>query len=418
MSSKKPYPNDMPCPCGSEKIYKKCCKKTKVKYFIDGDKIIKEIPMFKETQEMLNDELEKFKELYGRYPKNEPIMAFAPVFANEVILQITYALRHNGISEDYIYAYYRTNGLFPCNSNKKIMSDIDIKEFEKFRQEYKKLFTAEIHDSINVLQFVQFMNPVIEEHSDYIIESIIMVLNDFIRRHGEDYDITEYKLTTEIDYYLFSAIKTIKTLNSIQRLKDVHMTECIYALGRSLFENYMYLCNINKNEHFFNDKLLPKVDNDNYTFVIKANGQIDYTKIIKNHDNTIQNVHIKLSDLKKHLEYNEDLDIYNIFYQTACQYVHVDVLSAKNYFSIIDPYEELDPSLIAYSIVATLAVMLVSQFGKYRNTQEQYRKDIEYLCKNVLKDKVISGLLIGNQIPEQKNDILDLLKKRIESEFN
>lgn len=201
-------------------------------------------------------------------------------------------------------------------------------------------------------------------------------------------------------------------------LKDEHMTECIYALGRGIFENYMYLCNINSKIGFFENRLLPKADVENYSFKIKENGQIDYNKVIKNSaPETVKNIYIKLSELKDALEFNEDKEIYDMFYQTACQYVHVDVLSAKNYFATINPYDEVDSSLIAYLIIIVLSAMLLSQFGKYRESQEQYCKDISHLCKNKLNERLTFCLMLANQDSEHKNEILDLLKKRIETEF-
>lgn len=220
-----------------------------------------------------------------------------------------------------------------------------------------------------------------------------------------------------MDYYLFSTVKTIKTLTSIRKLKDEHMTECIYALSRGIFENYLYLCKINKEEKFFSEKLLPKVD-DNYVFATYPDGRINYKKVIKttDKDSSAQYIGIKLFELLKDSEIGLDKDIYNIFYETACQYVHVDVLSAKNYFSCVDPYDEIDPSIIAYMIAIALTGMVLGQIAKYRGTQEQYKEDISHLFENKFKDALISCLMIANQDTEHKNDILDLFRERIELE--
>ena len=48
-------------------------------------------------------------------------------------------------------------------------------------------------------------------------------------------------------------------------------------------------------------------------------------------------------DLVDTLPYQNDKGMYDIFYKTACQFVHVDVMSAKSYFSVVDPYDEIDP---------------------------------------------------------------------------
>lgn len=63
MKKKKRYPSTMPCPCGSGKKYKDCCKNKDVKYILDDNTIIKKIPMRDELYEMLLREREEIKKL-------------------------------------------------------------------------------------------------------------------------------------------------------------------------------------------------------------------------------------------------------------------------------------------------------------------------------------------------------------------
>lgn len=418
MKNKTVYPDTMPCPCGSNKKYKDCCKKKKVEYFLDGNILTKSIPIHNEVHKMLEVEIERFKQLYGRDLKDEEfVCTFSPIYNDDNMMHMIYAFRNAGIPENKIYAYYKTDGLIPCELNEDIMPEKDIEEFKFYCEEYDRLISEETENSMNSLQYTLSCNDMLESNFDDISQTIVMVLNDFIRRHSKTLEITNYKMTDEIDYYLFSGVKTIKTLTSIKKLKDEHMTECIYALSRGIFENYMYLCKINKDEKFFSEKLLPKVD-DSYTFATYPDGRTNYKKVIKTTDKdfSFKYIGIKLYDILKDTEIDLDKEIYNIFYETACQYVHVDVLSAKNYFSCVDPYDEIDPSIIAYMIAITLSVMLLGQMAKYRGTQEQYKKDISHLFESNFKDVLTSCLMIANQDPEYKNDILDLFRERIELE--
>lgn len=116
------------------------------------------------------------------------------------------------------------------------------------------------------------------------------------------------------------------------------------------------------------------------------------------------------------LPYKEDRSLYDIFYTTACQYVHVDVMSAKSYFSIINPYDEIDPSLIACLIILTLAVFLLSQISRHRDVQELYTRDVEYLSNKNLKKKLNYCLNIANSDAEHPNAIYDLLLARLNYE--
>ncbi|MDR3314019.1 MAG: DUF5677 domain-containing protein [Oscillospiraceae bacterium] len=152
----------------------------------------------------------------------------------------------------------------------------------------------------------------------------------------------------------FSALKTVKTLQSVMHLKENHLAECIYALSRGVFENYMYMCNINCDPALFYKKLLPKVDEENYTFAERSDGKIDFRNVINKHTGAKTSVGINISELKEKLPYDNDRDLYTVFYQSACQYVHVDIMSAKSYFSTVNPYDEIDRSLIATLITSIL----------------------------------------------------------------
>ena len=72
--------------------------------------------------------------------------------------------------------------------------------------------------------------------------------------------------------------------------------------------------------------------------------------------------------------------LYQTFYITACQYVHVDVMSAQSYFSKCDPYDELDRTLIASLIVGLLSVFLLLQIASNDTTltaNYRLRKQVE-----------------------------------------
>ena len=91
-------------------------------------------------------------------------------------------------------------------------------------------------------------------------------------------DLEKFEMKNEKDYFAFSALKTIRTLQSIKVLNEDYLPECIYSLGRGIFENYMYICSINKKENFFQEIILSKLP-DGFVFEKNENGQINYNKI-------------------------------------------------------------------------------------------------------------------------------------------
>lgn len=408
-------PNTKQCPCGSGKKYYRCCKKKNFKFvFNDDGDIVKEIPIHTDMIPILNDLKARFKQYYGREPgDNDYFLSFSPVTNNELLLQAMYTFRNAGVSEDRIYAYYKSDGLFPCHLNSELLPQREMDEFNVLCEEYNKAMLPQVGNSINALQFVMLTTPVIQENASYVVNATIDVLNDYIHKHCDLDKILEYQISTPLGYCVFSAQKTLKTLRSVQQLQEAHLTECIYTLGRSVFENYMYICTINKDPDFFYKRLLPKIDQNNYSFATRSDGRIDYRKVIKHSTGKEQSIHVNISDLVANLPHDVDKEIYFSFYTSACQYVHVDVMSAKSYFSTYDPYDEIDPCLTAFLIIGLLSVLLLVEISSNIATNDQFRSDVDYLFKRNLQPKLSLCLSIINTDPEHKNEMLDLFIRRI-----
>jgi len=357
----------------------------------------------------------KFEEYYGRSPGTDDfVTAFAPNYGDEILVQMVYAMRKIGIPDDTIYAYYQSDGLLPCDQNIDLLSEVELKEYKALCEEYETRLNADNENGhINSLQFVVLSSSYIEECVDYTIEAVISSLNDFIHRHSENPSMFEYRMTSELDYCAFSALKTIRTLESIQKLKEDYLTECIYTLGRSVFENYAYLCSINHDPHLFPKKLLPRIDSENYSFATYPDGRINYAQVIHKNTGEQSSIRVHVGDLVSKLPSDIDRELYAIFYQTACQYVHVDIMSAKSYFSTPDPFDEINPALIAALIVCALSNLVLLEISEHKDVHPQFRQDIQFLCGENLKEKLINSLELANSDPEHQNAILDLLIRRM-----
>lgn len=257
------------------------------------------------------------------------------------------------------------------------------------------------------------MTTILESNLEYTMEALNACMNNFIRRHSKELKICDFEMRSELDYCMFSALKTIKTLESIQKLREVNLSECIYALGRGIFENYMYLCALNGEEDFFTKKLLPRVDEANYRFVVREDGSVNYRRIVHKETGESRSAEVSNKELIRSLPYAEDREIYNVFYSKACQYVHVDVLSAKSYFGVIDPYDEVNPALVAELIIAVIAVMLLDQLRINRVVEEQFEDDAGYLCGKLAKILKICLEMVQADT-EHPNAVLGVLRKRVD----
>ena len=409
--------DDVLCPCNSGKSYKKCCKKTNFKWGYADGALAKQIHMNREVLDIIEDQKQLFINLYGRRPlENEYLFPFEGISGNEMCLEMVYIMREADISEDKIYAYYKSKGLFPCKENKKNISKMDLQEFSDLCDEYNELISAPLsNNETNILQYVSFANDYLSNIYEQSNEALSMAMNDFIRRHSKIDTFLDYEVSTVVDYCIFSLYKTIKVLKSIKKLYDEHMTESIYALARGLFENYMYINAINQDEDFFATKISPKTDTGNYSFAKNPDGKVNYNRVIHNITGETSSIRVNIADLKKYFICLKDEELYELFYQTACQYVHVDVLSAKNYFYESDPYDEIDPAIIASIISITLAALLLNQVSRVHCTSKQFTKDITFLF-NKIKPELLTSFEIAYGDPEHKNEVFNVFIERLKEE--
>ena len=414
------YDDAKPCPCGSQKTYNTCCKLKSIRWgFDESGALVKQLPMSLETEEKLKATDHLFEQYYGRKPdKEDYVFSFTPIYQDELLFKVMKALRLSGIPPEDIYAYYKTDGLLASSVNDQFISEKDKKDYMNYRDEYCKAINEPLADAINTIQLTAYGNELLISTFDKVQERLIGSLNDFIHRHSNKPNgIYNYEMQSEVDYLLFSAIKTIKTMKGIALLIDEQIPECIHALGRSLFENYMYLNKINCDPSFFKMKLLPKVDKVHFQFVTKKDKTIDHNKVFHIETGDIYNIHVIIAELKKSFKNPEDQVLYDLYYCNSCQYVHVDVLSATNYFSTYDPYDELNPSLQAAISTASISILLYNALIHNRLVSSRFYQDGSYLIRQLTKD-LLAAIELVNCDPKHKQPIFSTLLKRLQTLYS
>lgn len=413
------YDDAKPCPCGSQKTYNTCCKLKSIRWgFDESGALVKQLPMSLETEEKLKATDHLFEQYYGRKPdKEDYVFSFTPIYQDELLFKVMKALRLSGIPPEDIYAYYKTDGLLASSVNDQFISEKDKKDYMNYRDEYCKAINEPLADAINTIQLTAYGNELLISTFDKVQERLIGSLNDFIHRHSNKPNgIYNYEMQSEVDF-LFSAIKTIKTMKGIALLIDEQIPECIHALGRSLFENYMYLNKINCDPSFFKMKLLPKVDKVHFQFVTKKDKTIDHNKVFHIETGDIYNIHVIIAELKKSFKNPEDQVLYDLYYCNSCQYVHVDVLSATNYFSTYDPYDELNPSLQAAISTASISILLYNALIHNRLVSSRFYQDGSYLIRQLTKD-LLAAIELVNCDPKHKQPIFSTLLKRLQTLYS
>ena len=372
------------------------------------------IPMSKEMLNGLLKLKQEFRDMYGNdVDKNSETpyvywnifddqKPYSPLFIN--------IMRKCEIPEYLVYAYYKT-GRIITEENEKFLTKEDLKEFDYYCREYKKLMNKNLkNNQCNIIQLVNLANYQLSATFEKIYSYLHNTLHDCLKRHLEErQDFLNYKISSEIDYIGFCCIKTLKDLESIRTLLDMRMVENIYCICRSLFEAYIQIVNLAHNNSFF-DSVLTNVANCKYDFKTLPDGSVNYNELIIKKQKTKD---ISIKELCKNSPYKTDNDLYDIFYRSACQFIHLDVMSAKSYFHGYDPFYEIDSSLIAALTGITFLTLMISEFSNIKCLKPQYKKDSKYLANQLKKDLIFSYKIITSD-EYNRNELFNSIINRLE----
>ncbi|WGW10644.1 hypothetical protein LWF01_10905 [Saxibacter everestensis] len=219
-----------------------------------------------------------------------------------------------------------------------------------------------------------------------------------------------FRIRTPVDYCLFSVIKTKRTLESLERLSDAGVPQSVYALARSVFENTLFLDAIAQDDSIFWENISPKVDEENYTFGSYADGRVNYNHVVHRNTGIRADVNLRVSDLAKRSTAAPHVaELYSLFYITACQFVHVDVLSAQSYFDDPDPFDQLDPDIVASLVAMVLIGDFIRALVSVDGINLQFRRDAVHALAD-LSVVLDNSLELASSDPEHRNDVLDVLR--------
>lgn len=126
-----------PCPCGTGKKYKSCCYDKAFNWVTAEDgSIAREVPLSDKSRELLQAQVERFKEKFGREPGPEDKLFWEE--PEHVEHQVTQAMRRAGLPPAMVYAYEKT-GLLVTEKNRNLIPEADLAEWNAAWDEYEKL---------------------------------------------------------------------------------------------------------------------------------------------------------------------------------------------------------------------------------------------------------------------------------------
>jgi hypothetical protein len=415
-----PYPLESDCPCGSQLTYRTCCASKRYQFVYDDEgNIVRRVPLIDEVTEELKDAKKSFEALYGREMSGNDLVFGHLSDPTQSVYASARMLMSAGLDPAFAYAYVRSDGLLPTELNTDYISEIDLELFTGFVDEYREPVDLE-QGQIPSFVFVSSGNELIGETVETAFTCMRMVLIDFLSRHMSAEQRrarmepnrtrkVEFLVRSPADYALFSALKTKQTLDSLKLLSTGHDAASIYSIARSVFENTVYLDSIADDASIFWDGISPKTDAENFKFGRHADGRVNFNHVIHKQTGVRAPTVMRFSELAQAKQRSSQTrDLYALFYVTASQYVHVDVLSARGYFYDADPFDELDQVLLASLLALVLIGDLLRALQRSEGVQESYAQDVRSFLASMV-DRLLEVIAYVNSDPDHVNEVFDSL---------
>lgn len=416
-----------PCPCGSGKIYSTCCALKDFSYEYDENgEVVRVVPIDEEMVDAINGLSQAFESLYGRRPSDHDTMFGHIMDPTDSVYGMARHLMRAGLKERFAYAYTRTDGLLVTESNVDVIPDPDLDLFTEHVELYEESLASDpVDGSINSLAYVSRGNAFLRDIAESASSQINMVVTDFLTRHLPDeyvrprlspsrFDAADFKLRTPLDYALFSALRFKKTAQSIEILSKAGHPESVYALARSFYENTLFLDRVASDEAFFWNSIAPKSNDEDYSFGQYPDGRTNFNHVVHRVTGERISVVLRVSDLALAASVpNYVKELYSLFYVVACQYAHVDVLSAPLIFDDPDPFDQLDSSLVAMVVSTALAADFIRAIADVSGVQHQFSIDVRNFLSNFRK-LLAPAIELCRLDPDHPNPIMDALVQMIE----
>lgn len=409
----KEWKNDELCPCGSGKKYKNCCKKKDLKYYYkDAKEYITSMYIDKELKKVIINIKKQFKEIFGRDICDDEFL-IAGGMKNKLNLFIRKMKFSGEIPIDCLYAYDRT-GIMLTSFNSNKISDVDINEFEKAKEEYNKLINKDLSDNeINELQFIEDTNNYIKVIFENSIIGMEFVLSKYIKDLTNLIEVPDgFYIKCLQDLMIYSAYRTCQHLETLSKLVDEGYYESALATVRMLFEILVNIRVFRNNKQLFDEKILSltKLEEGEYErkskFIVvdKKTGKEYYCKVKIDRFSNIAREKFEA--------------LYETLYDELSGFIHLDTLTAKKIFEKKDNFLDLDEAYLAGIIAMILITGIIVELSEYEKNPERTKRDLKYYANKRIKEltaaleiiKIIDEKNIYNLLLDMLNDYEKLCK--------
>ncbi|MGC4015001.1 MAG: DUF5677 domain-containing protein [Luteolibacter sp.] len=201
-------------------------------------RVHRQIPIHPTLHEILDNQRQKFIEIYGRKPgcKDSIHLSFP---SKDYLDTKTFKLFiESGVPVEMIYAHLAT-GLLPTTENEDLIPDRDLQEWKDAVAYYRAQIDRDDAepDIVRMKMLSRFFT--LEKH----IHQIITVLERFIHLSGEALNV-KFDLDgdhTHHDFLMLCIARSLKSLKAVEHLlKDCYGEDCLIIV-RSIYECYLHI---------------------------------------------------------------------------------------------------------------------------------------------------------------------------------
>jgi len=265
------------CPCGSGKVYVRCCAKQCIEWKRGSDGIWKRtIPLAPEVRQIFDAEAAEFRELFGRAPEASDFVFWRlHVLSSddEMDRQMNSALDFADIDPGIAYAIRKT-GLIVTKENKHLLTGRDLTDWEQAVEEYWSGSVVETND-VEADDLGRIAIPILKEY-----ERIMLALGCAIKLGSPP---RAKNRENALAHLMFCSTRALRTLRALRLLTDEYFGEDALALVRSAYEGYLniayVLADAFRAEHMFWARF--GLAARTHEYAQRPNGRVDWTRIVE-----------------------------------------------------------------------------------------------------------------------------------------
>ena len=332
---------------------------------------------------------------------------------NRVFIDVSCAVYKRKDTENaaLLYAYNKT-GIIPWEGNMDLLPDVEINNFKLHIKEYTRRMKSKIKNgNADILQVAETMNYLLNTVVSEKIDDMIYVLNLFVNFYSNsNKEEKDFQIKNIKDFLVFCAYKASISLKSLDTLVSEEYYDSAMATDRTLFEILINIRAYKNNPDLFKEKILSIAGLEQGTCQKISKNIIEDMETKEKYKFGIQKKQLAEKAGKNYK------DLYDIFYEKASSFIHVDVSNTKKIFSDYDLFEDLDECLVSGFIGMIFVLGIIIELIEFNGSDKKISKDIKYFSNILLKDflDIIHGIIsiydeetyniLKNILKEYKND--------------